>query len=301
MRLVVYIFTIWRRMYNYNKKRDLYEFNGDFTQYLIDIGVEPEHIVQMKQKVLQGDRGIYQNYPSTESEEYGYVTLVPLDKVIGTSRGTVGWSVYENVRKMYISNREPQKFENCFNFLKGMTLNDLRLSYENLCYPVDMEYYVDDDEYYLYNNGNHRTLTAMLLGAKNIKARVVNAYCDLEKKEKYEYAQAFIKKYKIVRIMSYGIYYDLEFRDEEGVYEIKRYEGIRRNESMYDLVNRLSQVIEEDKAIVMKIQKFPLVIQRIIYCFSKNTRIRQYVEKTYLSEDEQCFWNNRNAVYLYNL
>ena len=85
--------------------------------------------------------------------------LVPLQKVIGTSRGTVGDSVFENVRTMLYWEREVSRFKKCFGFLKEMGLDEVRRSYAALGYPVEMVYYKDDDEYFLTSDGNHRTLT----------------------------------------------------------------------------------------------------------------------------------------------
>lgn len=45
--------------------------------------------------------------------------LVPLSRVIGVSRGTVGKSVFENVRIMKDGEREPHRFQSCFIFLKN--------------------------------------------------------------------------------------------------------------------------------------------------------------------------------------
>lgn len=43
--------------------------------------------------------------------------------------------------------------------------------------PVDVNYYTDSDEYFVERDGNHRALTAMLIGAPYIKARVHNLEC----------------------------------------------------------------------------------------------------------------------------
>ena len=56
-------------------------------------------------------------------------------------------------------------------------------SYGELYYPVKMVYYVDDDVYFLSGDGNHRTLTAMLVGAKYIRAKVTNGHCDAKKRK----------------------------------------------------------------------------------------------------------------------
>jgi len=145
----------------------------------------------MKTKILENDRGTYQKFPSLNSPERDYVDLVPMDKVIGTSRGTAGLSVYENVRAMYRGDREPHRFKNCFSFLDKLPLGELRKSYEELYNPVKMVHYVDDDEYFVSSDGNHRTLTAMLVGAEYIRAKVTNGHCDTIKKEKFFCSKEF--------------------------------------------------------------------------------------------------------------
>ena len=123
----------------------MYFFTDDLAEYLLKYGISEEHINEMKSKLLEQDRDVYQIFPSLDSSERDYIDLVPLEKVIGTSRGTPGWSVFENVRKMNRGDREPYRFENCLSFLEKMSLEELRKSYEKLSSPVTMVYYVDDD------------------------------------------------------------------------------------------------------------------------------------------------------------
>lgn len=124
--------------------------------------------------------------------------LVPLSRIIGISRGTIGKSVYENVRNMRDGKREPARFCSCFSFLNKMTLEELRESYKNV-YPVEMDYYVEEDEYYLTSDGNHRTLTAMLLGAEYINANVTPMYCDFEKRHKCLAVDKFYEDFNIIQ------------------------------------------------------------------------------------------------------
>ena len=158
-------------MYSYDKENEVYFFTDDLTEYLLKYGINEEHINEMKNKILEQDRDVYQRFPSLDSSERDYIDLVPLEKVIGTSRGTPGLSVFENVRVMNRGDREPSRFEDCLSFLEKMSLEELRKSYGELYYPVKMVYYVEDDVYFLSGDGNHRTLTAMLVGAKYIRAK----------------------------------------------------------------------------------------------------------------------------------
>ena len=125
--------------------------------------------------------------------------LVPLSRIIGISRGTIGKRVFENVRNMRDGKREPSRFCSCFSFLNKMTLEELRESYKNV-YPVEMGYYVEEDEYYLTSDGNHRTLTAMLLGAEYINANVTPMYCDFEKRHKCLAVDKFYEDFNIIQI-----------------------------------------------------------------------------------------------------
>lgn len=284
-------------MYTYNTDKEMYVFDGDLEEFLISKGVDKSHIKDMQQKILQEDRGAYQNFP----DESSYISLVPLDKVIGTSRGTVGWSVYDNVKKMYDSDREPGRFKSCFEYFDGMLLEKLKKSYEELVDPVKMVYYVDDDEYYLSSDGNHRTLVAMLVGAKNIKAKVTNAYCNVIKKRRYEYVRAFEKKYGVYRIMEWWNSYDITFYDENGYYEIKGYKGPNQDEDLFAFLDRLSAEIDTDKMKVKKIERLPSFIRRYILNKKENYRLKEYVEKEYLSGDDLIFWKNRQPVFLENL
>lgn len=43
----------------YRKIGKRYEYEGDFEQYLLDIGVSDNHIEKMKEKKLQEDRNKY--------------------------------------------------------------------------------------------------------------------------------------------------------------------------------------------------------------------------------------------------
>ena len=176
-------------MYTYDVENNISIFDGDFEGYLKDIGVDGEHIKKMQCKILQEDRDRYQDFPDLGSPERDYIQLVPLNKVIGTCRCTVGWSVYENVRKMYRGDREPERFQRCCGYLQELILDELKESYQKLYNPVKMVYYVDDDEYYLSGDGNHRTLMAMLVGAEKIKrlpSVLQNLVLKLQKNDRLE-------------------------------------------------------------------------------------------------------------------
>lgn len=194
----------------YKKEDNIYVFDGNFEEYLLSIGVDHKHIERMKKKKLQSNKDDYYFIDEYDRRE----ELVSLEKVIGTSRGTVGDSVFDNVRMMRDGVREPSRFCNCFRFLDNMTLEELKLSYEKLFYPVVMIYYEEDDEYYVSSDGNHRTLTAMLIGARYIKAKVYSKHCDFNKKEKYLSTIEFYNKYNICQIRQRCLnYYEIVFKE----------------------------------------------------------------------------------------
>lgn len=288
-------------MYAYDEEKKRFFFANDLQEYLLDYGVEIEHIKNMQSRVLEQDRDVYQDFPEIDSPERGYITLVPLDKVIGTSRGDVGFSVYENVRSMYRGDREPYRFENCFSYFEKFSLEELKKSYEQLHNPVKMVYYVDDDKYFVSSDGNHRTLTAMLVGAEYIRAEVTNGYCNELKKKKYIYSEAFKSKYNVVKIMSSGNIYDISFKDEYGVYEVCGYLGPTQEENLFSYLERLSKTIDTECKKVDRIIKMPIFVQKIVLHYEKNYRIEQYIQKKYLTQEEQIFWRYRMPVALYDL
>ena len=288
-------------MYSYDEEKEMYYFTDDLIRYLLDYGVELEHINKMQRKILERDRDAYQEFPEIDSPERGYITLVPLDKVIGTSRGDIGLSVYENVRAMHRGDREPHRFINCFSFFDTLSLDELKKSYEELYDPVKMVYYVDDDKYFVSGDGNHRTLTAMLVGTEYIRAKVTNGHCNELKKKKYICSKEFERKYNIVNIMSSGNTYDISFKDEKGVYEVLGYSGPTQEEDLFAFLGRLSNTIDTDIIKVNRIMKMPIFAQKIVMHYEKNYRIEQYIHKKYLSQEEQTFWRYRMPVILYSL
>ena len=260
----------------YRKIGKRYEYDGEFEQYLLRIGVRKGHIQRMKEKKLQYDRDKY--FWKKECDEKN--RLVPLQRVIGVSRGTVGDSVFENVRTMQEWERDHYRFEKCFDYLDRMSLNELIKSYEKLNYPVKMVYYKDDDKYFLTTDGNHRTLTAMILGAEYIKADVTVMIGDKEKKEKYLAECDFYNKYSIFRIFaSKRGKCKIIFKDGDKCYEVNGFKGVKNNENCGDIIGRLSDEIERDKSIIALYLKIPMKIRRILRYFLGNTRILQYLEK----------------------
>lgn len=277
-------------------EEDVSVFNGDFDKFLLSIGVAREHIEKMKNKLLQKSKDDYYTKPINERE----MRLVPLDKVIGTSRGTIGESVYENVRKIKIGERETSRFINCFSYLKNMPFDELKTSYQNLgnidC--VQMNYYLDDDEYYVIN-GNHRTLTAMLLGAPYIRASVKTIKCDYEVKEKVVCAEQFYHKYSIQHIYAscHGCY-EIEMMREGKYYCVDGFIGQQEGDGCVETINKLEQQIKDDLRIVNIVNKIPSCLRKVFLFLTNKKRIVQYL--TPLKGETE--WNPyKREIYLYKL
>lgn len=288
-------------MYTFDSEKNIYVFKNDLREYLMKHGVNDEHIEKMQKKKLERSRDEYQDFPDVHEVQRDYVTLVPLEKVIGTSRCTVGDSVFENVRKMKKGEREPFRFIDCFKYLEKMSLKELYQSYENLYNPVRMVCYVDDDNYYVSGDGNHRTLVAMLVGAKYIRAIVTSGRCNEYKKKKYLYSQEFIRRYNIIRIMSSQSKFDISFCDDNGVYEVCGYPVPAKNEDVFSFLERLSNILDEDMKKADYYRKMPTAIRRIVLQFEANNRIEQYMVKKYLTDDQLNIWNNRMPIALFNI
>ena len=151
--------------------------------------------------------------------------------------------------------------------------------------------------YYLCNDGNHRTLTAMLLGADKIKARVTNAHCDFIKRKKYEAGIEFEKKYCIERVLYNGNNVDIIFKDENGKYVICGYQGKKQEEDVYIFIDKLSTMIESDKLLVKKLKKYHKSIQKILLG-NKFDRIKSYIEREYIDDKNDSYnFPNRRIIY----
>lgn len=101
--------------------------------------------------------------------------------------------------------------------------------------------------------------------------------------------------------MGSGNSYDITFFDKQGVYEIEGYIGPKQDENLFDFIDRLSAEIDADNMKAKKIKKLPHFVQKKLLNGSKNYRVRQYVSKNYLDDDEVDFLKHRFQVYLENL
>lgn len=248
----------------------------------------------MKHKLLEGDyRKEYY-----VSEYKPCLQTIPVEKIIGTTRSEPGLSVFENVRYMESGQREPSRFIECFNYLEDLGLDNLKLSYQNLEHPIRAIYYKDEDKFFISNDGNHRSLVAMLVGAKGIKAKVSYYRIDYEKKSRYESFNQFKNKYSIKYVYKSFFTVDILFEDKIGIYEIKGYSRNHDIKNFNEFIESLSIQIDRDKKIVKIVRKSPKCIKQLYFRFTNKYRIKQYIEKRYLNEDEiQKYKLNINCIY----
>lgn len=267
---------------SYNYKDNFYEFDGDLTKYLISQGVGQDYILKMKNKILESDYRKEYYIPEYKT----CLQIIPLEKVIGTKRSEPGLSVYENVRCMESGQREPSRFIKCFKYLENLGLDNLKLSYQNLENPIKAKYYKDEDKYFISSDGNHRSLVAMLVGAKGIKAKVSYYRIDYEKKCRYELFNQFKKKYSIKYVYKSLITVDILFEDKIGIYEINGFSKNFDNKNFNKFIEELSIQIDKDKKMTYIISKLPMSMKQLYFKFTNNYRIKQYIEKRYLNEKE---------------
>ena len=261
------------------------------------MGVSKEHIKRMKDKKLYNDKLKY--YESYEANRYE--TLVPLEKVIWTSRADYGWSVYENVRKMHTGDREPTRFQMCFSHKKDKKFQEFCESFEKDIEPVNLVHFVEDDEYSVSSDGNHRTLTAMLIGAKKIKAKVCDCHIDYVKKARYEISRAFYQKYGIEKIVDeYYSLYTIYFQDKNGIFSVMGYPKYSVSSSLESYLDELGHTIEDDFKKATFIQRFPEFMQNIILNFKKNRRVLQIINKRYYNKEQTDFGYITRTVHLYD-
>ena len=137
-----------------------------------------------------------------------------------------------------------------------------------------MEYYTEDDEYYLTSDGNHRTLTAMLVGAEYISANITPLYCDFEKRDRCIAVDKFYEKFNVVQIKNNQCGVEITFRDrdEEGTYVVDGFSK-RINENCYEYIDKLSDEINADIKIVKIWSKISKKCVPLLNILCNNKRI----------------------------
>lgn len=174
----------------------------NLEKFLLGIGLEQNDIDHAKNTILVSPHP--DDYYITSSGCTTKITVIPVSKIIGTNRSTSGNSIYENIRCIPDTGLDYSKFQRYFNeFSNYNSLKELQSSFCTEIEPIRADYYPDTDEYFICGNGNHRTLTAMLIGAPYIKAKVCVRECNYYIKKRYDIEQSFKKKYHISKMQGY--------------------------------------------------------------------------------------------------
>ena len=284
--------------------KTIYEFKPNdniesFDDYLLQLGVEQTHLLNMKQKKLINVLGpAYESYRRYDNE----IKLVPLKKVIGTTRSTAKQSVYENVRTMSIEERAPDRFINCFQYAESSkNFKEFLKSYQTNISPIPMVYISNTDEYFVATDGNHRTITAMLLGAEFLKARI-EAVClkNFEKEKKIKQQSTFFCEYSISKMYKNNMNVSIVFfdnNDEKKEYEVPFFILSNNLYGMEDIIIYLRNCIDNDRKIIEFLDHLPSVLSKLLQntIFLSNKRIKYYKSKATPST------NWRHEFNLYNI
>lgn len=242
------------------------------------LGVSDEQIERMKEKKLVKSLPYYRNIGKCHDRQ-----LVPLDRVIGTSRCDEGKSVFDNVQNFEWGKRSCERFEKCFWYYEkyGLTEAFKKLNTETGDLIVEMVHYIEDDLYYVSNNGNHRTLLAMLMGAKTILARVSDLHCNYSLKKNWQLVEKFYDMYQIEGIYSSGLGLDMItifFKENEKLKSVTGY-SVDLNGNCEEIIRCLTDQIEQDRKNVRWVGKIPhMWRQPISRFFCKNNRVWQYID-----------------------
>lgn len=279
-------------MYEFNKQSKTYTFKGSLSKYLLDNGVKNEDIEAASHKLLES------NYRSFYSESTGVseIRLISLEKVIGTNRSKPWKSVYDNINSVTTDgiSLDYTRFEDCFKYLEDLGVDKLKESYINLKEPIHVSYYKDDDVYYVDTDGNHRTLVAMLIGAKQILATVDHYKSDLNKKLQYDHLiSKFKTDYKINKIYNAaGSEYNLldclihnsktkklniEFINGKETYVVNNYNLYIENGNLQNAVRQLSDQINDDYRKLSLLKFIPKKLREVFYKRKGNERLKEYI------------------------
>lgn len=250
----------------------------NLEEYIRTFGVSNEQIERMKEKKLVKSLPYYDSWETSY-----YRKLVPLDRVIGASRGDEGKSVFDNVQNFELGKRSCERFEKCFSYYEryGLTGAFEKLNTETGDGIVKMVHYVEDDLYYVSSNGNHRTLLAMLMGAKTILASVTDSHCNCLLKKNWQLAEKFYDMYQIEGVYSSGLgpgMITIFFKENEKIKPVTGY-SVDLNRNCEEIIRSLTDQIERDKKSVKWVEKIPQIWRAPISRFCcKNNRVWQYVD-----------------------
>ncbi len=290
-----------RFMWNYknNYKDGWVTYDGNLEEDLIKAGVPKIKIEEAKKTIV-----LYKNeipyYDSWEPERE--IRLVPVNKIVGFSRSTVGMSIYDNVSYMGLGDREPTRFNSALMYLTELGYEGLCKSYRELEDNLPrIDYYENDDIYIVDGDGNHRSLVAKLIGASYIRAKVVTKHCNYDLKDKYETEKKFRKKHKITEIKKciYGrtFYGDYSFyfnRDGE-LYRANCFDDCI-SDNFYESIVALDQKMSQHENLQDFFESKPKFFKEAYKFLAGSKEFDNYIK---VNEYDNMLWTNGVPCYLY--
>lgn len=266
--------------YRYSEKDNSMIYDGDLGGDLITFGVCPKHILDMKNTVV---KDIPEFILDCEGKEHPQ--LVPLSKVVGFSRGAPGKTIFENVQATACDQRDSRRLADCLSYLQRYgNIQELFSSYEEMdvrirgC-AVRMYHEKKNDEYYVMDNGNHRTLIAKLAGAPYIQALVTEAVVDDVKTERIRRCRSIYAKYsiliiKMVYINVSKVEYQIIFDNNGNSFQVVGYKDILSQTDIDKRIASFSEALHRDFRLVERAKQLG-PIGRTLFLGTQRPEVRQ--------------------------
>lgn len=293
--------------YEYKKidNKELYLYKGCLEDDLLAYGVSEAAIQYAKNTILE-DSPSYLDYPSDNTE---HPMQVPINQIIGVSRGTPGESVFDSVNSIITSVNGIQK--DCLDKRKfsdfiiantaTYSINEFNNIFPKLLlndkfHPVRMIHYIEKDDvtgisvdkYYQINNGSHRTLLSILFGATTINALVIECKVNEQKKQEEEIINQFYETNNIVGIYKNKAfadsfnYYMLKMKgsDNNSYYYLRGYKDVidHNNNDLNSLIFGLTKKIIHDKQLIKMYSKLPLLLKKSLCSLFKSSYKVQFIQ-----------------------
>lgn len=274
-------------MHYQNKCTDIYEIDGDFEGFLLNVGVSKEHINKMKTKKIKSMD--FLDYVCESDDSCIQEELIPVDRIVGVRRAVPNKSVFENICKFNRSTFNNLKMERCLNFAKTMPYDDLKKSYVNNIEAIGrVAHIVETDEYYLIGEHNHTTMCAMIFDAPQIRAKVQEYHINMIKKQKYDEVLEFFQAYSIQDIeIKCPNRIRVLFNDSDGLYYVE-YKNIHIVENKNEILDLLSSKINSDKKRIALYKKIPLkILQNIFFRLLSNQQKMMIEKNKYNDKDPE--------------
>lgn len=264
----------------------IYEFDGDFEKFLLNVGVPLDHINNMKNKILQNTELL--ELLCDPKEDDPKVMNVPVNKIIGVRRAEPNKSVFDNIIKFNrCDNFSNTKMIGCLDFANKMTYEDLKKSYSKLYDPVQLAYITEIDKYYLNGEHNHTTMCALIFDAPLIRAEVKSYSLNSQKVDNYKSMLQFFKEFNIAGIEKedFSNKIRIVFKENSQLFCIN-YGRINENDTFHNIMLQLREMLTTDKKAVKiyGILRFGL-LKKIWYKFFLSNRQREYIDKPPYNED----------------